>query len=58
MDILNTGASTALITGGSSGIGLQVDVLVNNAGMFFMEYLGPQNLRKALRRLASKTIWG
>ena len=28
-------------------IGLQVEVLVNNAGMFFMEYLSPENLRKA-----------
>lgn len=26
---------------------LQVDVLVNNAGMFFMEYLGAHNLKKA-----------
>ena len=26
---------------------LQVEVLVNNAGMFFMEYLGPENLGKA-----------
>ena len=28
-------------------IGLQVEVLVNNAGMFFMEYLSPENLGKA-----------
>ncbi len=28
-------------------IGLQVEVLVNNAGMFFMEYLNPENLGKA-----------
>ncbi len=28
-------------------IGLQVEVLVNNAGMFFMEYLSPDNLGKA-----------
>lgn len=28
-------------------LGLQVEVLVNNAGMFFMEYLGPENLGKA-----------
>ena len=29
------------------GKGLAVDVLVNNAGMFFMEYLGAHNLEKA-----------
>ena len=28
-------------------IGWQVEVLVNNAGMFFMEYLSPENLGKA-----------
>ncbi|MBO4475796.1 MAG: SDR family NAD(P)-dependent oxidoreductase [Bacteroidales bacterium] len=28
-------------------LGLQVEVLVNNAGMFFMEYLRPENLGKA-----------
>ena len=28
-------------------LGLQVEVLVNNAGMFFMEYLGTENLGKA-----------
>ena len=28
-------------------LGLQVEVLVNNAGMFFMEYLNPENLGKA-----------
>ena len=28
-------------------LGLQVEVLVNNAGMFFMEYLGRENLEKA-----------
>ena len=28
--------------------GLQVEVLVNNAGMFFMEYLNPDNLGKAI----------
>jgi hypothetical protein len=27
--------------------GLVIDILVNNAGMFFMEYLGSRNLRKA-----------
>ena len=26
---------------------LEIEVLVNNAGMFFMEYLGPENLGKA-----------
>lgn len=33
-------------------LGLQVDVLVNNAGMFFMEYLGTQNLGKAETMMA------
>lgn len=28
-------------------LGLQIEVLVNNAGMFFMDYLGPENLGKA-----------
>ena len=28
-------------------LGLEVEVLVNNAGIFFMEYLGPENLGKA-----------
>lgn len=28
-------------------IGMEPDILVNNAGMFFMEYLGPENLGKA-----------
>ena len=28
-------------------LGLQVEVLVNNAGMFFMEYLNPENFGKA-----------
>ena len=28
-------------------LGLEVEVLVNNAGMFFMEYLSPENLGKA-----------
>ena len=33
-------------------LGLLVDVLVNDAGMFFMEYLGTQNLRKAETMMA------
>ena len=28
-------------------LGLEIEVLVNNAGIFFMEYLGPENLGKA-----------
>lgn len=32
--------------------GIQPDVLVNNAGMFFMEYLSPENLGKARTMLA------
>ena len=33
-------------------LGLQVDVLVNNAGTFFMEYLGTQNIKKAETMMA------
>ena len=32
--------------------GLQPDILINNAGMFFMEYLNPENLSKADKMIA------
>lgn len=43
------------ILGWCDSLGLQVDVLVNNAGMFFMEYLTPDNLDKARTMLALHT---
>ena len=39
--------SAEKILGWCDSLGLSVDVLVNNAGMFFMEYLCPGNLDKA-----------
>ena len=33
-------------------LGLDIEVLVNNAGMFFMKYLGPENLGKTKTMLA------
>ena len=35
------------VLGWCDSLGLQVEALVNNAGMFFMEYLSPENLGKA-----------
>lgn len=50
-DLTEAGCAERIL-GWCDSLGLQVDVLVNNAGMFFMEYLTPDNLGKARTMLA------
>lgn len=45
IDLTQNGSSRQILDWCDSQ-GLEVEVLVNNAGMFFMEYLGPENLGK------------
>ena len=45
LDLAETGAAARVLAWCDS-LGLFPDLLVNNAGMFFMEYLGPANLGK------------
>ena len=46
IDLTANGSSEKILAWCDS-LGLEVEVLVNNAGMFFMEYLSPENLGKA-----------
>ena len=46
IDLALPGAAEAVLQW-CDGQGLQPKILVNNAGMFFMEYLSPENLGKA-----------
>ena len=46
LDLARHGAAAELVSWCMEE-GLQPDILINNAGMFFMEYLGPDNLDKA-----------
>ncbi|MBR4809049.1 MAG: SDR family NAD(P)-dependent oxidoreductase [Bacteroidales bacterium] len=50
-DLSDPGSAESVLAWCDS-LSLEVDVLVNNAGMFFMEYLGPGNLARARRMLA------
>ena len=57
MDLAEHGAAQKLVAW-CDAIGLEPDILVNNAGMFFMEYLGPENLEKvrAMMGLHMETV--
>ena len=46
LDLSAPGAAAEVLAW-CDALGAQVDILVNNAGIFFMEYLGPENLSKA-----------
>ena len=54
MDLAEHGAAAKLMAW-CSAKGIDPEVLVNNAGMFFMEYLSPENLPKAQAMLALHT---
>ena len=51
IDLAGTECAESILSWCDS-LGLEVEVLVNNAGMFFMEYLSPENLGKVRTMLA------
>lgn len=54
MDLSRPGAAEELLRW-CDELAFRPELLVNNAGMFFMEYLGPQNLEKVRTMLALHT---